>query len=413
VVTGLEPPSVNALSRRFAAIGIALTIAAGAFSAPTAALAASTKSAPSVYAPAAAIVTSDGVVLWSRNADKTRRVASCIKMLNALVVRENTDLDDVITISRKAEAVDDGAVGLVAGQKYSVRQLLAVMLVHSANGAAEALGVGIAGNEKKYVAMMNAKAKSLGLKHTRAADPHGLSPKGYSTANDLSVIARELMLDPELREIVAQRSARLSRPNGGSSAYSTTDRMLGAYAGMLGIKTGYTDPAGYCFVGAAKRNGIELFGVVLGAEASGDRFTQMRALLDWGFKHAKPRKIVSRDATMGVVGVSGGTEPVITVRADQPLTLTVCDDGDSVTTQVSLPANVRAPVVAGQTIGAVQVAQGGVVVASVPLVADRSVACPLPKPTPVPVAATQAPGNPSVWQRIATVMAGFGRMLGI
>jgi D-alanyl-D-alanine carboxypeptidase (penicillin-binding protein 5/6) len=348
--------------------------------------------------------------LWSKKADKPRRIASCTKMLTALVVRDNAKMTDIITVSQKAASVDDGAVGLVAGQKYTVRQLMGVMLVHSANGAAEALASGIGGNEKRFVAMMNAKAKSLGLKHTRARDPHGLSPVGYSTADDLSVIARQLMADPELRSIVRQTHASL--PRGSSWAtFSTTDGMLGVYPGMEGIKTGYTDPAGYCFVGAAKRNGVELLGVVLGAEVSSDRFTQMRRLLDWGFAHVRTRSVVSRDATMGVVAVSGGTEPTITVLAEKELSLTVVDSGADLTTQVSLPPTVRAPVVAGQAVGTVEISSGGSVVASAPLVADRAVA--VPPPAPVKPAQAAAPPSPSLWQRISGLVAGFGRMLGI
>ena len=401
-------------TQRYAAIAAACAIALALAMpfAPSPAFAAPKATSPGLYVPEASLMTMDGTVLWQKKADKPRRVASCIKMLNALVVRDNTQLDDVITVSQKAAAVDGGDVGLRAGQKLTVRQLLGVMLVHSANGAAEALATGIAGSEKKYVAMMNAKAKSLGLKHTRAADPHGLSPRGYSTAADLSVIARNLMADRQLRAIVRQTSARVSTGNGRTASYSTTDRLLGVYPGMEGIKTGYTDPAGYCFVGAAKRNGVELLGVVLGADVSADRFTQMRRLLDWGFKHIRTRKIISRDQTMGVVEVSGGDEPTVTVHAANPLTMTVLDAMGTVTTQVSLPASVKAPVQAGQTIGAVQVARGGVVVASVPLVADRNVATP-PLTALAPRRAAPSSAAPNLWQRIATVVAGFGRMLGI
>ena len=353
-------------------------------------------------------MTMDGTVLWQHGADKPRRVASCIKMLNALVVVDHADLNDVITVSQKAEAVDDGVVGLKAGQKLTVRQLLGVMLVHSANGAAEALASGIGGNEKKYVSMMNAKAKALGLKNTRAADPHGLSPRGYSTAADLSVIARNLMANQDLRSIVGQTHASL--PWG---TYSTTDRLLGVYPGIEGIKTGYTDPAGYCFVSAAHRNGVELLGVVLGADEANDRFTQMRRLFDWGFKHTVVRNVVSRNQTMGVVEVSGGTEPTVAVHASKPLAMTVLDAG-STTTQVSLPPSVHAPVHAGQTIGAVQVSSGGKVVESVALVAARPVDAVVTPPFSAASGGSQLQGSgPNLWLRIASVVAGFGRMLGI
>lgn len=390
-------------------VAAAIALALATVLAPSAAFASPRTSSPGLYVPEASLMTMDGAVLWQRNANGPRRVASCIKMLNALVACDNAQLDDVITVSAKAAAVDGGDVGLRAGQKLTVRQLLTVMLVHSANGAAEALATGIAGSEQKYVAMMNAKAKSLGLTHTHAVDPHGLSPHGYSTANDLSVIARTLMADPELRSIVCQTRARL--PWG---TYPTTDRLLGVYPGIEGIKTGYTDPAGYCFVSAAKRNGVELLGVVLGADAPNDRFTQMRRLFDWGFKHATTRNIVSRDETMGVVEVSGGVQPAVTVHAEKPLTVTVPSGLGSVTTQVALAPSVRAPVQAGQTMGAVEVSSGGQVLRRVALVADcRVAAAPVPPVTASSSASVLRAAEPNLWLRIAMVVAGFGRMLGI
>ena len=133
---------------------------------PSAALAA-TASKPSVSVPAATLTTVSGQRLWSRNRNTQRHVASTIKMLNALVVRENASLDETVTISAKAARTEDG-VGLVKGQKVTVRKLLQLMMVASANDAAEALAIHISGSETKYVALMNAKAKRMGLeRHAR------------------------------------------------------------------------------------------------------------------------------------------------------------------------------------------------------------------------------------------------------
>ncbi len=155
---------------------------------PSAAIAA-TPSKPSLTVPAATIYTIDGQRLWVRNPNTKRHVASTIKMLNALVVRERGDLDDVVTISAKSANTEDG-VGLVKGQKVTVRKLMQLMMVCSANDAASALAIHVSGSEKKHVARMNAKARELGLKRTRAVDPHGLSKRELSTARDLAVLGR-------------------------------------------------------------------------------------------------------------------------------------------------------------------------------------------------------------------------------
>jgi serine-type D-Ala-D-Ala carboxypeptidase (penicillin-binding protein 5/6) len=379
--------------------------------APSSAVAATHKVAgPAIYARAAIVVSSDGAVLWAKNADKPRRIASTTKMLTALVVMDHLRLDDVITVAPKAEAVDDGAVGLKAGRKLTVRQLLAVMLVHSANGAAEALAIGVAGSEKKFVKMMDAKARALGCKHTHPADPHGLSPKGVSTAWDLSVISRRLMADDTLRSIVIQRSAWL--PWGG---YSATDKLIGNYSGLEGIKTGYTDPAGYCFTSAAKRGDVELFGVILGADTPEARFSETRRLLDWGFAHAATRQLVSRDDTMGCVEVRDGSAQTVTVHPGAPISMVALSGGSTgLSTQVSLLATVAAPVASGQQLGEVQVCYHGSVLSTAPLVAD----VPVDRARPAPVAAfaqgvARVASHPGFWSSLAHAWAGLGKMLGI
>lgn len=348
-------------------------------------------------------MTMDGSqVLWSKNADKPRAVASTIKMLNALVVMDNANLDDVVTVPKQAASISDGAVGLRTGQKYTVRQLLTVMLVHSANDAAEALAIHVGGSEKNFVAMMNAKAASLGLRHTRARDPHGLGKHERSTANDLAVIARTLMANPELRAIVRRQSASLPAGKGKAAKWGTTDALLGSYPGMEGVKTGYTDPAGYVFVGAAKRNGVELLGVVMGASSSAARFTNMHALLDWGFanyKAAPPHAIVSLEGTMGVVLVVEGREPTVTVHASA-VTTAMDVEGSDITTRLVLPQSVKAPVACGQQLGALEICRAGSTVASIPLVADNSVAAP-PKPDPTALALARRTEQPSLWERVS------------
>ena len=154
--------------------------------------------------------------MWSHNPTARRRVASDIKMLTALVVRDHTRLDDVVVVPRQVKQVWSGGVGLVPGQRLTVRQLLNIMLIPSANDAAEALAIHVGGTEKRFVALMNAKAKALGLTHTVAADPHGLGKHEHSTAHDLSVLAHEVLSDRILRAIVRQRSVAVPRSFCGS-----------------------------------------------------------------------------------------------------------------------------------------------------------------------------------------------------
>ncbi len=328
---------------------------------------------PAVSVPSATLMTMDGLPLWSRNPSAHRRVASTIKMLNALVVRDRASLDETVVVSRRAAAVDEGDVGLIRGQRLTVRQLLQIMLVASANDAAVALAIHVGGTEAKYVALMNAKAKALGLSDTHAADPNGLSKREISTARDLSVLARRVMADPVLRAIVSRRAVVVPRRNGKRSVVRSTNQLLGCYAGMQGTKTGFTRPAGYCFVGSAKRGGVELLGVVLGAKSNAGRFREMRRLLDWGFAHLRVRCLVSQGATMGVVTVEGGVGASVAVCATGTTSATLFDGDGPVTTRVVLPPSVMAPVTLGQPLGTVEVYQGSSMIASAPLAAASAV----------------------------------------
>ena len=367
--------------------------------APNAAVAA-TKSSPGLTVPAASIGLVDGQGLWARKAGTRRHVASTIKMLNALVVRERAELDDVVVVTAKAARTESG-VGLVSGQKITVRKLLQLMLVVSSNDAAEALAIGIAGSEKKYVALMNAKAKKMGLTGTHAVDPHGLSKKETSTPRDLSVLATALLADPVLRRTVRLESVVLERPHMKPKRLEATNKLLGHYQGIEGVKTGFTYAAGYCLVGAAKRGNLELVGVVLGARSSSSRFSQMHKLLDWGFARYRMRRLVSVDTTMGVVRVSSGSASSVTVHAAREESRAVIATGIAIVTEVILPATLPAPISKGDQLGVVRVTQGGMPLASVGLLADSSVATVATVPTPTPVVyASNAGHASSLWERL-------------
>jgi len=264
----------------------------------------------------------------------------------------------------------------VGGQKLTVRQLVTMMLVASANDAAEVLAFHVSGNEKDFVALMNAKAKSLGLTNTRAADPHGLSKRERSSAADLAVIARELMSDAEMREIVAKTSVVVPGPKGSRSVYGSTDKLLRNYKGIEGVKTGFTNPAGFCFVGAAKRGDTELVGVVLGAGSNDARFAEMRRLLDWGFARYRNRKLVTDSDPIGVVAVGRAGEATVSVRAAESFSLLQTVDEPAATVRVTLPHAVPGSVWRGQALGVAEVYKAGSVIASVPLLAEAAVTDP-------------------------------------
>ncbi|MDR3685984.1 MAG: D-alanyl-D-alanine carboxypeptidase [Coriobacteriia bacterium] len=340
-----------------------VSLAAAVMGFPAAARA---SASPPISVPSGLLMTMDGHVLWQTHPTQTRHVASTIKMLNALVVREHANLSDVVVVTRQSE-ISNGGVRLQAGQRLTVQQLLDIMLIHSANDAAMALAIHVGGSEGKFVAMMNAKAASLGLGHTHAVDPNGLSGREVSNADDLAVLGRHIMADPVLRQIVGQSKVSVPRPNGTSVTYASSDLLMGHYAGLEGIKTGFTSGAGFCYVGAAKRNGVELLGVVLGTPSEAARFNDMRKLFNWGFANCKVRTLVSADETH--TAEQAGSR--VTLYASRAATGVVFAPGGPVIKRVVLLSPDAAKSAADGQIATLVVSQGGTVLARVPLLSSK------------------------------------------
>jgi D-alanyl-D-alanine carboxypeptidase (penicillin-binding protein 5/6) len=332
--------------------------------------------APDVAMPAGVLRTADGRTLWERNADDERAMASTTKIMTALVVLDHAQPGDLVTVSAKAASVGEAEVGLVAGESYTVQQLLEAMLVHSGNDAAFALAEHVAGDEKAFVALMNEKAASLGLTHTAFTNPHGLDEAGHHTsAGDLATLTGVALADPRFAAIVSM--PRVSVTAGGRTVtFENSNKLLGSYEGATGVKTGWTDEAGYCVVVSATRGSISLVAVVLGTASENDRFDQARVLLDWGFEHYREREVATVETTAALVPVSDYLDRTVVATVGQTVAVPVLDlDGDVVTRADVVP-DVDAPVVAGQQLGTLTVVQGDRLLAQIPIVAAEGVEAP-------------------------------------
>lgn len=322
------------------------------------------------------LVTSDGRELWARQANERRAMASTTKIMTAIVVLENASLDEVVALPARAVAIGESTAGLRAGDTLTVRQLLEAMLVKSGNEAAEALAQHVAGSPVRFVAMMNSKAAELGLADTRFANAHGLDAEGhYSSARDLSVLARYAMANSEFRRIVALEQVDFDGP-GGAKPLENSNLMIDTYAGATGVKTGWTSKAGYCLVASAKRAGIELFAVVLGAPNEEIRFDQARALLDWGFRHYRLRQVASQGETLGAVPVRDYFDVEVNAVVESDVRVEVFDDDGEIVREVSLYPEVKAPVKRGDRIGTLTVRQDGRLLYRAALVASDDVKAP-------------------------------------
>jgi D-alanyl-D-alanine carboxypeptidase (penicillin-binding protein 5/6) len=206
--------------------------------------------------------------------------------MTGLLVLENADLDEVVTVSEEAAQTGGQEIGLAAGEQFTVGALFRALMVRSANDAASALAEHVAGSIPAFVDMMNSRAQELGLENTSFSNPHGMDAPGhYSSARDLLTLARLAMENPVFREVVRARAMVLpDDPEGNARVGISTNLMLTSYEGMMGVKTGLTPQALFTFVGAAERDGRRLYTVVLGSPENFGHFADARALLDYGFE---------------------------------------------------------------------------------------------------------------------------------
>lgn len=226
-------------------------------------------------------------VIWEKNADKRGAIASTTKLLTALLVVEAGDLDKLVTVEAGDTQCAPVRLGIKAGEQYTRRQLLSAVLVKSSNDIAQALARDNAGSVEAFVEKMNARCLELGLQNSHYRNPHGLPTRDeeepFSTARDLSVIAAECDKLPEIREIVKLQNYSFKWPTGRVTELSNTNRVLRNAAYCDGMKTGYTDAAGYCLVASGERNGRRRIVVVLNDTESGV-WRDAQALLDWALR---------------------------------------------------------------------------------------------------------------------------------
>lgn len=234
-----------------------------------------------------------GVQLYSKDSDEQLPMASCTKIMTALLAVEHGNLDQVITIGADAHALvgpDSSYMGVDVGEKLTLRDLLYGLVMPSGNDAAVAIADGIGGTEAHFVDMMNTRAQQLGLTHTHFANPHGLDAPGHHTsARDLAVLAAYAMKNPTLVKITSAYSYDIPKTADHKAYHLTTgnDLLAGAgspYPGAIGVKPGYTGPAGFCQAFAAIRHGHLIVGTVLHDPSWQVRRVDMRNLLDWGFE---------------------------------------------------------------------------------------------------------------------------------
>ncbi len=226
-------------------------------------------------------------VLFEKNPDQRGAIASTTKIMTGLLVVEAGDLDKIVTIELADTQCAPVRIGLKVGEQYTRRQLLTAMMVKSSNDIAQALARDNAGSWPAFAQKMDDRARRLGLQNTHFINPHGLpsltDEDPYSTARDLAVIAKEADKQPDIRAIVKLQSYKFMKPDGKSIDLANTNRVLRTASYCDGMKTGFTEAAGYCLVATGERNGRRRIVVILNDSHDGV-WRDAQALLDWALK---------------------------------------------------------------------------------------------------------------------------------
>ncbi len=304
-------------------------------------------------------------VIYSKNADTKRAMASTTKIMTALLLAECNTPQKTVTVTAPMVAVEGSSMGLKTGDTVTYNDLLYGILLPSGNDAANAAAISISGSIEKFAELMNAKAKELGLENTHFVTPSGLDADShYTTAYDLALLTSFALENEDFRKVASSKSVTLGF--GGEKRYlANHNRMLKTYEGTIGVKTGYTSKAGRCLVTAARRDDTEIIAVTLNDKNDWEDHAR---LLDYGFENCNEISAVPKvPATVNCIGA--GTDKINLVTAAVGIGLSGDDKLEYIT---YLPRFVYAPVKSGDVVGYTDAFSGGYKVATLPIYADST-----------------------------------------
>ena len=308
---------------------------------------------------AAILVDEDsGTVLYEKNADEQRPIASITKVMTLLLTFQALEegkihLDDVVPVSEHAYSMGGSQIWLEPGEQMTLNDMLKAICVSSANDAAVAVAEFVGGSEPAFVQMMNERAAELGMTSTHFENACGLDQEGHlSSARDVAIMSREMLLHhTEVRDYCSIWTDTL---RDGATQLVNTNKLLKSYSGITGLKTGTTSKAGVCISASAERNGLRLIAVVLGSASGKERFEAATTLLDYGFaNYENVTAELPADAPQELP-VTRGTSDAVALQYENPQKCLVPKgQGEQLHVEVELPQTLQAPVAAGTPVGTV------------------------------------------------------------
>ena len=305
----------------------------------------------SVSAKAAVLIdASDDSILYSKNADSRLPMASTTKIMTALIALEHGNLDRSYLIPDGAVGIEGSSIYLVRGEKLTLRELIYALMLESANDAAQAIAIIIAGSVEAFADIMNRRAEELGLENTHFTNPHGLDhEEHYTTAYDLARLASFALKNEAFREIASTNKKTIPFNNGESARLLVNhNKMLRTYEGAIGVKTGFTKRCGRCLVSAAQRDGLTLVAVTLNAP---DDWRDHTAMLDWGFENFVRVTLANSKTFRLPIYVCGAKQSQVICTNTQDISVTLPRDHATISCVVEAPRFLWTPIRSGDAIG--------------------------------------------------------------
>ncbi len=301
-------------------------------------------------------------------------IASITKLMTVLVTLQHAKLSEIVSVAPVAASVGESSIHLRTGERLTVRDLVKAALIQSANDAATALAAYVGhGSVDAFVQLMNQEARKLGLRDTHFARPDGLDAAGhYSSARDVTRLARIAMRSPVIRGIVDERTDTIE---GGRTLHTWND-LLGSFPGLFGVKTGHTSRAGWSEVAAARGDGVTIYATLLGSPSRSERNEALAELLAFGLSRYRTVAVIVPWRDYAYARAPYGRAPLRLVAPRKLVRIVRVDRrlGEKVVAR----ATVALPVAKGEKLGEVRIYAGRKLVARSPLIASRAIARPGP-----------------------------------
>ena len=324
-------------------------------------------------------------ILFGKNENKQVKMASTTKIMTAIVIIENYDLNKEITVSKKAAGTGGSRLGLRTGDKITVHDLLYGLLLRSGNDAAVALAETVGGSIEGFAELMNQKAKELNLKNTHFESPHGLDSDGhYTTAYELALITDYALQNSTFAKIVGTKNYTITI-NGYPKALTNTNELLGNLNGVYGVKTGFTNGANRCLVSSCKRGDMDIICVVLGADTKNFRTQDSIKLIEYAFanyEHVNIKEIADKELSAlrnkysSSFFVDKGISNKISFEIsniDTPILPIKKDLVGNITTESFLNTNLIAPVHKDEILGYIKIVSNNNVIANFDIICKSEI----------------------------------------